>query len=65
MAEPAVAPPGTAGTVDVRVTNLDGQSAAITNAFAYLSSIVTILSVSPATGLSMWSASPSGTGMAS
>jgi hypothetical protein len=46
----AVAPPGVAGVVDVRVTNLDGQSAALAAAYTYVSNVITVTSVSPVSG---------------
>jgi hypothetical protein len=47
----AVTPPGVAGAVDVRVINLDAQSAVQTGAFTYVSNVVTLRSVSPTSGL--------------
>jgi hypothetical protein len=48
----AVTPPGAAGVVDVRVINLDAQSGVKYSAYTYISNVVTITSVYPATGLS-------------
>lgn len=48
----ATAPPGVAATVDVTVLNEEERSAAQANAFTYVSNVMTLTSVSPATGLS-------------
>jgi hypothetical protein len=46
----AITPPHTAGSVDVVVTNPDGQRATLPGGFAYVSAIPTITSISPISG---------------
>lgn len=50
----AVTPPSAAGTVAVNVTNTDGASASLANAFTYVTGLPTLVSVQP------WEGPPSG-----